>query len=157
MRRAGVDERCTVVAGSFFETVPAGRDAYVLKNVVHDWPDEHAVAILRACRAGITESATLQLVERLIQAPNEGPDAALSDLNMLVSPGGQERTEAEYAALLATAGAVGRADVGAEPSPALTSKGARSSSGRRCAPKRWPRAVRSGRAEKASAYHHSGP
>jgi hypothetical protein len=104
MRRAGVDARCTVVAGSFFDTVPAGRDAYVMKNVVHDWPDEQAVTILRACRAGMTGSATLQLVERLIQAPNEGPDAALSDLNMLVSPGGQERTEAEYAALLATAG-----------------------------------------------------
>ena len=104
LRQEGVEARCRVVPGSFFDAVPAGADAYVLKNVVHDWPDEEALAILRTCRGGISESATLQLVERVILGPNEGFDAAFSDLNMLVAPGGQERTEAEYATLLAAAG-----------------------------------------------------
>jgi hypothetical protein len=102
--RAGVAARCQVVAGSFFDAVPVGADAYLLKHVVHDWPDERAAAILRTCRAAMVEPATLQLVERVIAEPNNGPDAAFSDLNMMVAPGGQERTEAEYAALLATAG-----------------------------------------------------
>jgi hypothetical protein len=53
LRRAGVEARCRVVLGSFFDTVPAGGDAYVLKHVVHDWPDEQAIAILRSCRPGL--------------------------------------------------------------------------------------------------------
>jgi hypothetical protein len=92
------------VAGSFFDTVPSGADAYVLKSIVHDWADEEARAILRVCREAAGDSATLLLVERVVLGPNEGPDVAFSDLNMLVGPGGQERTEAEYAALLTTAG-----------------------------------------------------
>jgi hypothetical protein len=101
---AGVGDRCRVVAGSFFDEVPAGADAYVLKSIVHDWPDDTAVAILRVCRAAMQDSATLLLVERVIFGPNGDPDSAFTDLNMLVGPGGQERTEIEYADLLAAAG-----------------------------------------------------
>jgi hypothetical protein len=101
---AGVEERCEVVAGDFFASVPSAGDAYVLKAVVHDWDDERATAILRTCRRDMPDTATLLLVERLLGAPNEGPDAAFSDLNMLVGPGGEERTEEEYAALLRGAG-----------------------------------------------------
>jgi hypothetical protein len=92
------------VPGSFFDTVCSGGDAYVLKNVIHDWPDAQALTVLQTCRAATEAAAVLLLVERVIPGPNEGPDAAFSDLNMLVSPGGQERTEEEYAALLDAAG-----------------------------------------------------
>jgi len=104
MEAAGVADRCRVVAGSFFETVPADGDAYVFKSVIHDWLDEHAVAILRVCRDRIPGSATLHLVERVITGGSGDFEAAFSDLNMLVAPGGQERTTDEYAALLAAAG-----------------------------------------------------
>jgi hypothetical protein len=104
LREAGVEDRCEVVPGSFFDAVCSGGDAYVLKNVIHDWPDEQALAVLRTCRPAVGESAVLLLVERVIPGANEGPDAAFSDINMLVSPGGQERTEAQYAALLSAAG-----------------------------------------------------
>ena len=104
LREAGVEDRCEVVPGSFFDAVRPGGDAYVLKHIVHDWPDAQALTVLRACRTAVGEAGVLLLVERIIAGPNEGPDAAFSDLNMLVSPGGQERTEAEYAALLSAAG-----------------------------------------------------
>jgi hypothetical protein len=101
---AGVAERCRVVAGSFFDAVPSGSDAYLLKDIVHDWPDEHAIEILRVCRRAMDGPATLLIVERVIPRPNEGYDAAFSDLNMLVMPGGQERTGAEYATLVEASG-----------------------------------------------------
>jgi hypothetical protein len=99
----GVDlgERGTVVAGSFFESVPEGGDAYLLKWIIHDWNDEESIAILKTVRRG---DGTLILIERILGPQNETPDAKLSDLNMLVGPGGQERTLDEYEALLAAAG-----------------------------------------------------
>jgi hypothetical protein len=105
LEAAGVAARCRVVSGSFFDAVPGGGDAYILKHIVHDWPDDKAAEILRICRRDMPAGATLLLLERLILSRNEGPpDATFSDLNMLVNPGGQERTEAEYAALLGVAG-----------------------------------------------------
>jgi hypothetical protein len=104
LRTAAVEDRCDVVPGSFFDAVCSGGDAYVLKNVIHDWPDAQALTVLQTCRAATEAAAVLLLVERVIPGPNEGLDAAFSDLNMLVSPGGQERTEEEYAALLDAAG-----------------------------------------------------
>jgi hypothetical protein len=101
---AGVADRCRVESGSFFDGVPGGGDAYVLKSIVHDWPDDRAVEILRSCHRGMHDGAVLLLVERVLQGPNEGVEDAFIDVNMLVGPGGQERTEAEYAALLDAAG-----------------------------------------------------
>ena len=101
---AGVTDRCEVVGGSFFDSVPAGADAYLLKAVIHDWMDPESVAILRACREAMPDQGMLLLVEQLL---DEGPDharTAFSDLNMLVGPGGRERTVDEYRSLLATAG-----------------------------------------------------
>lgn len=104
LRDAGVLDRCTVVAGSFFQVVPPAGDAYILKSIVHDWEDEEAVAILRACSAAMAPHSVLLLVERELGGPNENPDAKLMDLNMLVMPGGRERSEEEYAALFEQAG-----------------------------------------------------
>ena len=103
LRKAGVADRCEVVGGSFFERVPEGGDAYLLKAILHDWEDDAAVAILRACRRVIGSGGRLLVLERLIAPPNEQPDAKFSDLNMMVSPGGRERTREEFAALFAAA------------------------------------------------------
>ena len=100
---AGVADRCQVVGGSFFESVPAGGDAYVLKAILHDWEDEPCVQILRTCRTAMADGAALLVVERELGRPNQDPDAKFSDLNMLVGPMGQERTPDEYAALFAEA------------------------------------------------------
>ncbi len=101
---ADVSHRCEVVGGSFFEALPAGGDAYLLKSIIHDWPDAESIEILRRCRRAMRDDATLLLVEQLI---GQGPDpvlTAFSDLNMLVGPGGQERTLDEYAALFEASG-----------------------------------------------------
>jgi hypothetical protein len=100
LERAGVADRCRVIAGSFFESVPNGGDAYVLRAVIHDWEDEASIRILSVVRRAIQAEGTLLLIERVIAPPNEGRDAKLSDLNMLVGPGGRERTREEFAALL---------------------------------------------------------
>jgi hypothetical protein len=101
---ADVGERCEVVGGSFFEAVPDGADAYLLKAVLHDWEDDDALRILARCRAAIPGHGALLVVERDLGAPNEDAEAKFADLNMLVGPGGRERTCAEFAALFATGG-----------------------------------------------------
>lgn len=104
LRGAGVLDRCTIVPGSFFSAVPEGGDAYVLKSIVHDWEDEESIAILRACGAAMGPHAVLLVIERDLGGPNENAPAKLSDLNMLVMPGGRERSEEEYAELFERAG-----------------------------------------------------
>jgi hypothetical protein len=101
---AGVEDRCEAIAGSFFDDVPAGGDAYVLRAILHDWDDEPATAILRRVRQAAGNTATLVVIERDLGPPNEIPEAKFSDLNMLVVPGGRERTIAEYRDLFAAAG-----------------------------------------------------
>jgi hypothetical protein len=100
---AAVADRCTIVAGDFFAEVPPA-DAYLLKSILHDWEDPEATAILRSCRRAAPLQGVIVAVERLVAAPNEGPDAKFSDLNMLVAPGGRERTLGEFGALFAEAG-----------------------------------------------------
>ena len=101
---AGLLDRCEVVGGDMFEGVPEGGDAYILSRVIHDWDDERSVAILRQCRRAMAPHGNLLLAEEVIP-PGDAPSyGKLSDLNMLVSPGGQERTEAEYRALYEAAG-----------------------------------------------------
>ncbi|MDP9220164.1 MAG: acetylserotonin O-methyltransferase [Actinomycetota bacterium] len=100
---ADLTGRVERVGGSFFESVPTA-DAYVLKAVIHDWPEDEAVAILRRCREAMAPDGAVLLVEQLL---GSGPDpyrAAFSDLNMLVGPGGQERTLEEYGAVFSAAG-----------------------------------------------------
>ena len=102
---AGLQERCRVVAGSFFESVPGGADAYILKKVIHDWDDERAATILRHCCRALPETGRLLLVELVVPPGNEPSFAKLLDLLMLVwTPGGKERSAAEHETLLASAG-----------------------------------------------------
>jgi hypothetical protein len=97
-------DRCRAVGGSFFESVPPGADAYVLQSILHDWEDEDCLAILRVLEAAMPEHGAVLVLERDLGGPNENAPAKLSDLNMLVNPGGRERSEEEYAALFAAAG-----------------------------------------------------
>ena len=102
---AGVVDRCELVGGSFFDAVPAGGDVYILRNIIHDWEDDQAVAILTNCRRVMATDARLVLVELYLAAdPHEVVPALHSDLEMLVTVGGRERTTDEHAALLARSG-----------------------------------------------------
>jgi hypothetical protein len=101
---AEVGDRLEVVGGSFFDAVPDGADAYLLKAVLHDWEDDDSLRILARCRAAIPDHGALLVVERDLGGRNEDADAKLSDLNMLVGVGGRERTRDEFAVLFATGG-----------------------------------------------------
>ena len=105
LEQAGVAERCEVVGGSFFEAVPEGADAYLLKSVVHDWDDASAIRILRTCReAMVGTTGRLLLVEGVIRAGNVPDPAKFRDLHMLVMLGGKERTAEDFEKLYAEAG-----------------------------------------------------
>jgi hypothetical protein len=98
-----VSPRWEVVAGSFFESVPAA-DVYLLKSILHDWPDAQCREILDTCRRSLNKDGSVLVVETVLGRSGHEVDAAFSDLNMLVLPGGRERSEQEYAALFDAAG-----------------------------------------------------
>ncbi len=109
LEAAGLGSRCDIVAGDFFQSVPAGGDAYALRRIIHDWDDEQALRILAACRqamAGqIHGQGRLLLIERVMpERVEQAPAVVVADLIMLVETGGRERTVGEYRALLAAAG-----------------------------------------------------
>ena len=101
---SGLAERCDFVAGDFFQSVPAGGDAYVLKNIIHDWNDEKAITILRNCREAMAADGRVLIVEMVVQPGNDPSPAKMFDITMLVAEGGQERTEAEQQRILQAAG-----------------------------------------------------
>ncbi|MGE0816311.1 MAG: methyltransferase [Vicinamibacterales bacterium] len=96
--------RCTLIQGDFTRFVPGGHDHYLLKDVLHDWNDDQALAILRQCRTAMTGGARLLVVERLMPAGSAPPSVTHVDVTMLVLTGGQERTLEDYASLLDRAG-----------------------------------------------------
>jgi hypothetical protein len=100
----GLGDRCDVVVGDFFESVPAGADAYALSWILHDWNDEHALTILRNCRAAIAPHGRLLVIETIVPPGPEPHWGKVLDVAMLVVTGGRERTEQEYAELFAAAG-----------------------------------------------------
>ena len=108
LEEAEVLERVTLAEGSFFESVPAGGDLYLLKWIIHDWSDEEAVVILRNCRQSMSGAARLVLLERSLPLHvDDSPaalDATMADLHMRVVLGGRERTTDEYRDLLSSAG-----------------------------------------------------
>lgn len=97
---ASWDERLTFAAGSFFESVPTA-DVFLVGTILHDWDDEHALAILRTMRAAARDDSRLVLLEAIVQPGNEPSGAKWLDLLMLVISAGRERTEEEWRALLA--------------------------------------------------------
>ena len=101
----GVRDRCEVASGSFFDSVPPGADAYILKQIIHDWDDDRAAAILRKCRAAMTSEGKVLLIERQIAPDHREAMRVLHlDLEMLVNVAGKERTDTEYQSLFERAG-----------------------------------------------------
>lgn len=101
---AGLAARCQTIAGSFFDAAPPGGDAYQMRHIIHDWTDEQCHTILTHIRKVIPKQGRLLVIEMVIKPRNEPQPAKWLDLNMMVIPGGKERTEAEYRAMYAKAG-----------------------------------------------------
>ena len=104
LRARGLAGRVSIEAGSFFETVPEGGDAYVLSHVIHDWSEAQCLTILGRCKQAMAANAKLLIVEMVLPAGDEPHPGKMLDLMMLVGPGGQERSAKDYEALLAKAG-----------------------------------------------------
>jgi hypothetical protein len=100
----GVAERCQLVAGDFFQTLPRGADAYLLKWILVSWDDEQSLSILQNCRRALGARGKLLVIERIIPPGNQPFFGKLADLNLLVMYRGRHRTEAEYRDLFARAG-----------------------------------------------------
>lgn len=100
----GLAERCACVSGDFFDSVPTGGDIYVLASIIHDWDDERSTTIFQNCRKAVSEHGKILIIEMIVPPGDEPSLAKLLDLQMLVSLGGQERTEEQYRDLLSAAG-----------------------------------------------------
>jgi hypothetical protein len=98
--------RLQFAGGDFFVKVPIAGDTFILKKVIHDWPDDRAEQILRCCREAMSPQSRLLLIELIVPRDEAATFTKFLDLWMLVWPGGQERTEEEYRALLKSAGLV---------------------------------------------------
>jgi C-methyltransferase len=104
LQKHNVIDRVRIAEGSFFDSVPEGGDLYVMKNIIHDWPDDRAQQILKTVRAAICDGATLLLVECVIPEHDRDFVAKWMDLGMLVDNTGRERTGEEYQNLLQQSG-----------------------------------------------------
>ena len=101
---AGLSDRCSVEPIDFFESVPAGGDAYLMKHIIHDWDDARAITILKNCRKAMGNRGKLLLAETVMRPGNDPEFAKWLDICMLIYPGGCERTESEYRDLLEASG-----------------------------------------------------
>ncbi len=104
LKAADLADRCSVIEGSFFEGIPAGADAYLLRHIIHDWTDEQSIQILGHCRKAIPANGKLLIVDSVIPAGNAPSPTKDMDMIMLTFPGGQERTEAQFQSLLKASG-----------------------------------------------------
>jgi copper chaperone CopZ len=96
--------RCNFASGDMFSSVPTGADAYIMKHIIHDWPDDACIRILKACRQGVNPHGKLLIVDCVIQTGNDFSPGKFLDLQMLIFPSGRERTESQFVELLAAAG-----------------------------------------------------
>lgn len=100
----GLTEHVRIESGSFFETVPTGGDAYLLSHVIHDWSEDQCLTILGNCRRAMKPGSRLLIIEMVLPTGDTPHPGKMLDIIMLTLPGGQERTEPEYRALLHKAG-----------------------------------------------------
>jgi hypothetical protein len=98
------NDRFTAQAGDFFVNVLPAADLYVLMHVLHDWDDEHCVAILKAVRAAADVGSTLLVIENIIKDGQPELRVLTADIVMLTATGGRERTAAEFSALFDRSG-----------------------------------------------------
>jgi len=99
-----LSSRVDIEQGSFFDGVPAGADAYIMKHIIHDWDDESCIKILSHCREGLNEGGKVLVVDMVITDAPESALGKLLDLEMLIMLNGRERTESEFADLFVKAG-----------------------------------------------------
>jgi hypothetical protein len=100
-----VRERCEIVGGDFFAAVPAGADAYILKQIIHDWGDDQSVQILKNCRDAAARGARILIIDHVLKPGNAADRGKLVDVMMMtLTSGGQERSRKEFVALLKRAG-----------------------------------------------------
>jgi hypothetical protein len=106
LESAGVQDRVQTASGDFFAAVPGGGDAYIMKNIIHDWDDERSIAILTNIRTALaaTSNGRLILLESVLLPANQPDFGKMLDLEMMMMPGGRERTAEEFAALFARSG-----------------------------------------------------
>lgn len=104
LAKDGLADRCQVIGGSFFESIPSGADAYLMRHIIHDWDDEKSTTILRNVHKVIKDSGRLLLIEGVISEDNSPSFGKLLDLTMLTIPGGKERTASEFRDLLKQSG-----------------------------------------------------
>lgn len=104
LRTSNVADRVRIAQGSFFDSVPTGGDAYLLKNIVHDWADDKALQILRNVRAAAGPRTTVLLVEIVVGENGRDCPGNWVDLEMLLNLGSRERTAQEYRKLLGQSG-----------------------------------------------------
>jgi hypothetical protein len=105
MQKNKVDDRCSIVSGSFFEDIPINGDLYLMKNILHDWDDSTSVIILSNIHKAMPENSRLLIIETIIKPDNKPSFGKFIDLQMLIGTiGGKERTLPEYKMLLNDAG-----------------------------------------------------
>ncbi len=105
LETANIMDRCEIIEGDFFESIPSGGDAYIFKNIFVNWDDERCIDILKNCHHAMAENGKLIIVEVSVISPKNAPSfSKLFDLHMLVMTGGRGRTEAEFQALFAATG-----------------------------------------------------
>jgi SAM-dependent methyltransferase len=97
-------DRCTVIEGDMFASLPAGGNAYLLKRVIHDWDDDQARVILENCRRAMAPGGRVLIIDQVIPAGNDPHPGKFYDLMMLLLLGGRERREDEFKQLVASAG-----------------------------------------------------
>jgi hypothetical protein len=100
----GLTNRVEIQSGSFFDTVPAGGDAYLLSHIIHDWREDRCLTILGHCRRAMNAGGRVLIIEMVLPPADTPHPGKMLDVMMLVGPGGQERTAEEYTVLLAKAG-----------------------------------------------------
>lgn len=104
LEKAGIADRCRAVGGDFFAAVPHGADLYAIKFILHDWPDDQCIAVLRNCRKAMASGGKVLVVEHVVPDSHGPHIAKFMDINMMINTSGQERTERQFTQLFAAAG-----------------------------------------------------
>jgi hypothetical protein len=104
LEKAGVADRCSIMVGDIFTSIPQGGDVYILKSVLHGLSDTKAIRLLNRCREAMSPLGKLLIVEFVMPQGNAPFPGKLMDLLMLVGCHGQERTQEEFTRLFDAAG-----------------------------------------------------
>ncbi|MFQ5917261.1 MAG: methyltransferase [Candidatus Binatia bacterium] len=104
IKAEGVRDRCELITGDFFESVPSGGDLYILSGILHDWDDDRAIEILKNCHRAMDHRGKLLVIAMVIPQGNEPFYGKFHDLQMMVVTGGCDHTETEYRELFTSAG-----------------------------------------------------